>query len=160
MSPWESAQVGIDDWYLHRQQNSWGQHAVHLGPVGPIWAPCWSHEPCYQGSFQSGTFYLGIPHLNHPLTCWIVEDQIHNGTALHIAYPILTIPCLQLLWRLKEPGHQPGCYWPSQPEYFIFSIRRYCKLTRVRGYSDNNPNCWPLGNMAFTTDAYLISHFE
>ena len=25
--------------------SSWG----HLGPVGPIWVPCWSHEPCYQG---------------------------------------------------------------------------------------------------------------
>ena len=27
-----------------------GQHWVHLGPVGPRWAPCWPHEPCYQGS--------------------------------------------------------------------------------------------------------------
>ena len=23
---------------------------AHLGPVGPRWAPCWPHEPCYQGS--------------------------------------------------------------------------------------------------------------
>ena len=22
---------------------------LHLGPVGPRWAPCWPHEPCYQG---------------------------------------------------------------------------------------------------------------
>ena len=22
---------------------------VHLGPVGPRWAPCWPHEPSYQG---------------------------------------------------------------------------------------------------------------
>ena len=27
-----------------------GQHGAHLGPVGPRWAPCWPHEPCYQGS--------------------------------------------------------------------------------------------------------------
>ena len=27
-----------------------GQHGGHLGPVGPRWAPCWPHEPCYQGS--------------------------------------------------------------------------------------------------------------
>ena len=27
----------------------WGQHGAHLGPVGPRWAPCWPHEPCYQG---------------------------------------------------------------------------------------------------------------
>ena len=24
---------------------TWGP----LGPAGPRWAPCWSHEPCYQG---------------------------------------------------------------------------------------------------------------
>ena len=24
-------------------------HGAHLGPVGPRWAPCWPHEPCYQG---------------------------------------------------------------------------------------------------------------
>ena len=28
---------------------SWGQHWAHLDPVGPRWAPCWPHEPCYQG---------------------------------------------------------------------------------------------------------------
>ena len=34
-----------------RYQSPWGQHVAHLGPVGPRWAPCWSHEPCYQGLF-------------------------------------------------------------------------------------------------------------
>ena len=24
-------------------------HEAHLGPTGPNWAPCWPHEPCYQG---------------------------------------------------------------------------------------------------------------
>ena len=32
-----------------RWQSSWGQHGAHLGPVGPRWAPCRPHEPCYQG---------------------------------------------------------------------------------------------------------------
>ena len=32
-----------------REQGTWGQHGVHLGPVGPRWAPRWPHEPCYQG---------------------------------------------------------------------------------------------------------------
>ena len=31
-------------------QGSWGQHGAHLGPIGPRWAPCWPHEPCYLGS--------------------------------------------------------------------------------------------------------------
>ena len=25
------------------------QHGAHVGPVGPRWAPCWPHGPCYQG---------------------------------------------------------------------------------------------------------------
>ena len=24
-------------------------HGAHLGPIGPRWAPCWPHEPCYLG---------------------------------------------------------------------------------------------------------------
>ena len=41
-------------WLAHpRSQNSWGQHGAHLGPVGPRWAPCWPHEPCYQGCYSS-----------------------------------------------------------------------------------------------------------
>ena len=28
-----------------------GQHGAHLGPVAPRRAPCWPHEPCYQGTF-------------------------------------------------------------------------------------------------------------
>ena len=35
--------------YNPRQQSSWGQQGAHLGPVSPRWAPCWPHEPCYQG---------------------------------------------------------------------------------------------------------------
>ena len=30
-----------------------GQHGAHLGPVGPRLAPCWPHEPCYQGCWSS-----------------------------------------------------------------------------------------------------------
>ena len=30
-------------------QGSRGPLGTHLGPVGPRWAPCWPHEPCYQG---------------------------------------------------------------------------------------------------------------
>ena len=34
---------------IPREQGSWDQHGSHLGPVGPRWAPCCPHEPCYQG---------------------------------------------------------------------------------------------------------------
>ena len=35
---------------LSQIASSWGQYGAHLGPVGPRWAPCWPHGPCYQGS--------------------------------------------------------------------------------------------------------------
>ena len=31
------------------EQGSWDQHGAHLGPTGPRWAQCWSHELCYLG---------------------------------------------------------------------------------------------------------------
>ena len=36
------------------------QHGAHLGPVGPRWAPCWSHEPCYQGSSSMTLFTIDL----------------------------------------------------------------------------------------------------
>ena len=52
------------------------------------------------------------------------EDQIHNGATQHVVYPIMSISCLLMLWRLKEPGHQQAWYWPPKPEYSITSIKR------------------------------------
>ena len=44
-----------------KYQGSWGQHGAHLGPVGPRWASCWPHEPCY----RDGTLPLW-PHRPRP----------------------------------------------------------------------------------------------
>ena len=39
----------------------WGQHGAHLGPVGPRWATCWPHEPCYQGLYiETGPDHKGM----------------------------------------------------------------------------------------------------
>ena len=35
--------------YIPWEQGLWGQHGAHMGPTGPRWAPCWSHESCYLG---------------------------------------------------------------------------------------------------------------
>ena len=43
---------------MPRWQVLWCKHASsrppppYLGPVGPKWAPCWPHEPCYQGVYR------------------------------------------------------------------------------------------------------------
>ena len=60
--------------------------------------------------------YLGL--------CSTEEDQIYNGATLHVAYPILSIPCLLMLWWREEPGHHQEWYWPNKPEYSISSTRR------------------------------------
>ena len=51
-----SASPNQDDSYRPRKQRSWGQHGAHLGPVGPRLAPCWPHEPCYQGIYGKAVF--------------------------------------------------------------------------------------------------------
>ena len=45
ISLWLSARVLVFVMYPDNKV-----HGAHLGPVGPIWAPCWPHEPCYQGT--------------------------------------------------------------------------------------------------------------
>ena len=56
--------------------------------------------------------------------CSTDGDQIHFGVILHVACPILSIPCLLMPWWLKSPGHQQAWYWPNKPKYSISSIRR------------------------------------
>ena len=42
---------------FHWGSDSRGQHGAHLGPVGPRWAPCWPHEPCYQGCLPYTSYH-------------------------------------------------------------------------------------------------------
>ena len=39
-------------------------HSVgaHLGPVGPRWAPCWPHKPCYQGLLCGHSKHFAYPN--------------------------------------------------------------------------------------------------
>ena len=63
-------------WYAHDQSAAdisqiarfMGQHGAHLGPVGPRWAPCWPHEPCYQGMLIGQVWKYG----NQPCTATII----------------------------------------------------------------------------------------
>ena len=48
-----------------------------------------------------------------------VDDQIHNGTTLHVPNPILSIACLLMPWWLKKPGQQHTWYSPYKPEYSV-----------------------------------------
>ena len=95
-----------------RYQGSWGQHGAHLGPVGPRWAPCWSHKPCYQGC-PSRCFMHVLPmesrhckyHHPHRLSSFVLPAVCGPGVGdrsppCHLSYgPIPRAALLQ--------GHTP-----------------------------------------------------
>ena len=71
-----------------RKQSSWGQHGAHLGPVGPRWAPCWPHEPCYQGCYSDY-----FPLLEAVLIVIVMWQSM---------WQILPFPFIPLIIVLKE----------------------------------------------------------
>ena len=53
-------------------QSSWSQHGAHLGPVGPRLAPCWPHEPCYQG------YYRSLPVSRLCIRCLLAQNLVRT----------------------------------------------------------------------------------
>ena len=39
-------------------------NGAHRGPVGPRWAPCWPHEPCYLGIYVPHNKRLALSHIS------------------------------------------------------------------------------------------------
>ena len=90
---------------LTRKQSLWGQHGAHLGPVGPRWAPCWPHEPSYQGydvihccfHRRYVTLYFTCIHDVVNATCgeeaahWQLEfdQRIHGPSLAFIGCPLI-----------------------------------------------------------------------
>ena len=82
-----SVDCGIPLYYL-RYQSSWGQHGAHLGPVGPRWAPCWSHEPCYQRPYWA---YHSLTLLSNSLNDSCDSRGIRGGCGAGVS--------IALQWR-------------------------------------------------------------
>ena len=82
---------------LPRQQGSWGQHAAHLGPLGPRWAPCWPHEPYYQGTCIGGQPKKPKKIRHHwtlnSLSSW--ETTLQTPCTISMAYRQLVVPTLR-----------------------------------------------------------------
>ena len=87
-------------------QGSWGQHGAHLGPIGPRWAPCWHHEPCYLGSHQQwmvidnhwccrvhhNIYYTStVMRTIHDMSCFFVLARLFN------AFPPRLLPIDKLI---------------------------------------------------------------
>ena len=45
-------------WEYSQLAKFMGPTWAHLGPVDPRWAPCWPHEPCYQGTFAIHAIHI------------------------------------------------------------------------------------------------------
>ena len=84
--------------YPPRWQSSWGQHGAHLGPVGPRWAPCWPHEPCYQAIICSTTTQLS----------WFVGSRFGSN------YQMI-LPCTPGLFHKHWAGHAIAQSLVKQP---------------------------------------------
>ena len=90
------------------------------------------------------------------------EYQIHNGATPHVAYPILSIPCLLMPWWLKDPGHQQAWYWPNKPVHSVSIIKRvnslspdWCKQILCLMWQDGitrSQRLWPF--------QYLLSYYK
>ena len=100
-------------WTIPRQQSSWGQHGAHLGPVGPRWAPCWPHEPYYQGTFLWGIQIIADAVTSQPL------DQFAPS---------------QILWNcpVDVQWHGHWLVWPFQDLHWpIMSNKKGTLLTKI-----------------------------
>ena len=75
------------------------------GPPCPRWAPCWSHEPCYQGCVTDIFYTLcvcdGVCQFPGPLTSIKLWDEVIysfpklNGSTVHLSKSLLVkIPLL------------------------------------------------------------------
>ena len=70
------------------------------------------------------------------------EDQIHNGTILYVAYPIVTIPCPLMLRGLKESDHLQAWHWHPKPEYAVSSIRTVNSPVFIASPAKSHSNIW------------------
>ena len=77
--------------------NSWDQHGAHLGPVGPRWAPCWPHKPCYQGYSSdykiSHKIYIQLCFVLSLVCCHFLLDSYGKITHSHQ-------DCFTYIWKI------------------------------------------------------------
>ena len=65
LSKWKTSYLEIPSTQIARFA---GQHGAHLGPIGPRWAPCWLHEPCYEGIYCTRAYLMtSFWHTLHPV---------------------------------------------------------------------------------------------
>ena len=93
-------------------------HGAHLGLVGPRWAPCWPHEPCYQGC-------SGINRTNY-LRSQLTRSELREkpGLQLHVKPPsvLVQLPAHGLVAGLTHSSKSAD---KTTLKYIICSMHEY-----------------------------------
>ena len=76
---------------------------AHLCPVGPRWAPCWPHEPCYQGYGPSSPRIYWAHHQKCYITPTTLMWIIPNNDIRYIEYEDATKWCSNM--SMKDGGN-------------------------------------------------------
>ena len=131
-----------------------GQHGAHLGPLGPRWAPCWPHEPYYQGVYLSslisepnGWFGCGAPGwrsgvatceivgwlaVSHRRSVYRLTPSAELSTADTACPPPSAKSCKFALW--PEDTSSPITYPRLTKHAFACNTIKYCrKITEIKG---------------------------
>ena len=129
-----------------RQQSSWGQPGAPLGPVGPRWAPCWPHEPCYHGVYSFSPCNKRTVRCTK--LCGIVVIAYfgimpsRNGKIYHIADPLyraLIVVKFKKLWTnrqvvgemLRVSAHINWPHWCIQWDIITLLCHRLTALKQL-----------------------------
>ena len=93
---------------------SWGHHGAHLGPTGPRWAPCWPHEPCYLGAFQT---------TDHPNYYFILLNT--RNPAVHVGNLTTNavVNSIQIMKQLPMWRFSLVVYWNNRYQYLLWYMR-------------------------------------
>ena len=129
-------------------QGSFVQHGAYLGPTGPRWAPCWSHELCYLGyaakwrrfcnrniplcKTATKTFSKYFRHGNSCFKQIIWQDTVRYGDELtdniFVEMIHLTLP-LQVSTLIQGSFVQHGAYLgPTGPRWAPCWSHELCYL--------------------------------
>ena len=79
-----------------------GPTCGHLGPVGPRWAPCWPHEPCYQGTIS--LCWNNLPGLWNVLNCSYKTAKMFSSTWWNVEMHQRRLVCTEhdkMIYRIR-----------------------------------------------------------
>ena len=100
---------------------TWG----HLCHVGPRWAPCWPHDPCYQGGYIQG----GVCGCLLTITVAVFTKQGWDHPLIILVWNSLRDLQRDIIERLCSSQEWNGLWFNKNPQLFVWPIfSTYSKL--------------------------------